>query len=469
MSSVVFSIFGRKDKADSRRGKDTATARASDTTVANSAVPSGAAQREIARKTAEKIDRIESEMIASGLPVPPPPKRVQEMAPLAFESSGGAGRAPLPANAAAPDNQPGRTASNSIAIGDTAHAGDIQVSGSSMPPELEEAAILFANGQAKPAEATLKQAISSGSLGASSQQAWVMLFDIYQSTGQKDPFDSMSLDYAARFELSPPAWRDHAPGAGAPAKGLASGANVLFAATIDSNLTKQFEQMKKAAANFKPAVLEFVSVKRIENTAADLLMQAIEVFKAGKHELVLANAHKLFEAACANIETGRRDDHQASWMLALEMLRVQGLKQKFDDMSIDYCVTYEVSPPSWEPMPAWIRGDILSTSTKKSDEGDAEVANPAETDAFLMAGEIVGRMQSELAALREYAQGRHDLAIDCRELTRLDFVAAGELLNEVVTLRNAGKTIVFVEPNFLVLALMKVMGIHELADIRRRK
>ncbi len=353
-----------------------------------------------------------------------------------------------------------------MALGDTAHAGEIHISGSNLPPELEEAAILFANGQMPAAEATLRHAITSGSLGSGSQQAWLMLFDIYLNTGQKDAFENMSLDYAAQFELSPPSWRERSKQSSDAAKTAVTGANVLFGASVDANLGKQFEQMKRAAANKKPAVLEFVSVQRIDSAGAAALLHAIETFKSGKHELVIANAAKMFEAAKLNIETGRRDENQSSWMLALEMLRAQGLNQKFDDMSIDYCVTYEVSPPSWEPMPAWVRGDVVQ-ATNTQIVASAEAAG--EAGAFPMSGEIIGRMQSELASLRVYAQERHDLVIDCRNLSRLDFVAAGELLNEVVTLRNMGKSVVFVEPNYLVLALMKVMGIHELADIRRPK
>ena len=59
--------------------------------------------------------------------------------------------------------------------------------------------------------------------------------------------------------------------------------------------------------------------------------------------------------------------------------------------------------------------------------------------------------------------------VDCRELRRMDFAAAGELLNEIANLRAHGKNLLFVEPNHLVHALMIVMGMHELAEIRRRK
>jgi anti-anti-sigma regulatory factor len=59
--------------------------------------------------------------------------------------------------------------------------------------------------------------------------------------------------------------------------------------------------------------------------------------------------------------------------------------------------------------------------------------------------------------------------VDARGLRRLDFVAAGELLNEVVSLRSGGKYLVFSDLNHLVAALLAVMGIPDLAEIRLRK
>ena len=46
--------------------------------------------------------------------------------------------------------------------------------------------------------------------------------------------------------------------------------------------------------------------------------------------------------------------------------------------------------------------------------------------------------------------------IDCRALRRLDFTAAGQLLNVVAGLRAAGRTVEFDGPNHLVAALLAV-------------
>jgi len=59
--------------------------------------------------------------------------------------------------------------------------------------------------------------------------------------------------------------------------------------------------------------------------------------------------------------------------------------------------------------------------------------------------------------------------LQCRRLVRVDFGAAGELLNEIVALKAAGKYLRLRDVNHLVAALLSVMGIPELADVRLRR
>ena len=43
------------------------------------------------------------------------------------------------------------------------------------------------------------------------------------------------------------------------------------------------------------------------------------------------------------------------WQLRLDALRMANRPDQFDEAAIDYCVTYEVSPPSWEPAQCEVR------------------------------------------------------------------------------------------------------------------
>lgn len=470
------SIFTRKDKPDPRKTKE-AVLREQMLAQSPSTQPGVATTttqapdpREVARLTAEKIDRIESEMIAAGLPVPPPPKRVAQAAAVAAA-------APV---AATKESSGGKTLpmldfGTSVVLGDPSNADQILVSGSSLDPQLEEAAILYANNQTEAAAATLRVTIQNPGV---QQQAWWMLFDVLHCLNDKEAFESLSLDYAARFEASPPAWRDNASRAAPVEPKTKSGAGpsvVRFPAQIDGSVTRLIEVAHKASVNKRLVVFDFTKVKQIDAAAINLLQSVIEGYKKQKRELSINGAEILFHLVRATVEAGVRADNETHWLLSMDLLRLMGARQQFDDLSIDYCVTFEVSPPAFEPMPEWIRtenGEALGGSTIHATVGATQFDTAPLADggqAFALSGELLGRLQKELAALRVYAADRSDVVIDCRDLLRLDFVAAGELLNECVTMRNQGKQILIVEPSAIVLALMLVMGIHELTEIRTRK
>ena len=46
--------------------------------------------------------------------------------------------------------------------------------------------------------------------------------------------------------------------------------------------------------------------------------------------------------------SGDRSVNPAWWKLRMEVLRVMHRPDEFELVALDYCVTYEVSPPSWD-------------------------------------------------------------------------------------------------------------------------
>jgi anti-anti-sigma regulatory factor len=430
-------------------------------------------QNEAARRTTASIDAIEFEMMAAKSGTGPKIEKSGDFAksptPALPASSSAVRKVEAALKAESKDSLntlPKLDHSTSIVLGDTSGALNIDVSGTALPPMIEEAAILFANGQAKESVESLKHAIGSGELENQVQTAWVMLLDVYQSTGQRAEFENTALDYAARFEASPPPWQEATSNEQKPeAKKGSMAATVIFPAAIDADVAKQIEQLQRGSATKRELQLDFGNAKTATAEGADLIYKILLSFKKTQREVTISHADRLFDALMSCVEAGRRDESEGGWLLALEMLRLMNQQQRFDDVSIDYCVTYEVSPPPWEPMPVWIKQTQGTTEARL----DATPKSGAEGNSFAIRGDLVGAIPSELAELRAYSQSTSSIIIDCRDLRRLDFTAAGELLNVVATLRANGKQVLFVEPNWMVLSLMVVMGIHDLAEIRRRK
>ena len=72
---------------------------------------------------------------------------------------------------------------------------------------MDEAALLFANGQSNEAKALLLQATCTDGSTKEHQLSWWMLFDLALAENQADFFDHLALTYAKKFETSPPQWQ----------------------------------------------------------------------------------------------------------------------------------------------------------------------------------------------------------------------------------------------------------------------
>ena len=50
-------------------------------------------------------------------------------------------------------------------------------------------------------------------------------------------------------------------------------------------------------------------------------------------------------------KAGEKSVDVAVWLLLLDLYQMLGLQNEFEEAAVDYAVTYEVSPPSWETPP----------------------------------------------------------------------------------------------------------------------
>ena len=153
----------------------------------------------------------------------------------------------------------------------------------------------------------------------------------------------------------------------------------------------------------------------------------------------------------------------------LEIYRILNRQAAFEETSIDYCVTYEVSPPSWEPAsPKYrVEDQTVAAAPAATAQPDEEAALPPDT--ISLAGELLGRSEADLQRLTAFATNHERIVIDCSRLVRVDFTAAGLVLNWAVGMRGARKDIEFVQVGQLVAALFVVMGLHEVVPVTRRK
>lgn len=333
-------------------------------------------------------------------------------------------------------------------------------------PLLEEVSILFANGQVNEATLMLRNAIYQEQLGEHTRLAWKMLLELYQAAGLRAEFENLAVEYATSFELSPPAWSDELVPVAAEDSPGAPSSTVLFPPALDAQIVKQTEQMNRAVSRKRNVRVDFSRVVSVDMIGADLLLRVFRDFRKSRHELTVCGAEALEKALAPMTVTGQRDPDEHFWQLRLFALRLLGRQQEFEDLAIEYCVTYEVSPPSWEPLPSMI--NVVLPDAGSAPEDDPETQQPYVGETYVLSGVITGRAEHLFSRLRAWAESRQELLIDCRHLVRIDFACASELLNEVVALQAAGKSVTIKQPSYLVAYLMIVMGLGEMANLQLR-
>src|SRR5690606_6501081 len=183
---------------------------------------------------------------------------------------------------------------------------------------------------------------------------WLVMLDLCQFGGDKQRFDAVSVDFAARFETSPPVWNQQlAPDDPEAIESRAVGAARTLPAVLDAGCAEAVDALLRSARQREP-VADFSAVTAVDAAGAAEILRLFDTIVATGATLRVKGAGALAAAARAAIETGGASQSVASWTLALYGLRLLGQTQQFDDLSIDYCVTFEVSPPPWEPVPAGI-------------------------------------------------------------------------------------------------------------------
>ena len=323
-------------------------------------------------------------------------------------------------------------------------------------PVIEEAAILFANGQSLQALTALTKAVHDGDLGPSALQVWLMLFDLYQLLGMKAEFEALGMDFLVKFERSPPVWIKAEPQSN-PA--LATGGMGYCALTgvLSDGSASQLEQLRRMSQRQQAIRIDFAKLQGVDPFGCARLLVVLEVLKtSGKEVVFTGEAHllRLLEAEC---QTENKDTDGVLWSLQFEILRRLGLEDRFEEAAVNYAVTYEVSPPSWPSRD--------HQTGAKTGPGPRTTATEPAQPAFRLSGDVTGASENLPRQLEDWAASNSPLVIDMSAVRRVDFVSAGQLLNVFTGLHQAGTTVQIRGANELIAVLFGVMGIGQVARI----
>lgn len=459
----IFSLFGKKNdrqtgpSAERVRDNKKNTA-SSPERIANSQI----SLRNAARATAEKIDAIETAMTLdmaahtqAGRHAEPSREKKSLVPPSDRPATAADNHAARNATTF-PNTLPMMGVTTEFLLGGESLANGAHISEAETAPAAEEAAILFANGQTMLAEQTLLNAIQQDALGNAMQSAWSMLFDLYRITDRQLEFERLSIDYLNKFEISPPDW-DNASFIAPIAPDLQPGQTptVYLNGKLDGSIIKQLDHLKQLGDSHPLLRLEFTRISVVDPVGCGLLLRALKGLQQSGHELVLVGAFELAEQIRSILQVGRRDETEVPWLLLLEILQLLQREPDFEETSIDYCITFEVSPPAYQ-----------APKTRVIAIRPEPAANLClAPERFMMPTVIEGRTGHLVQAIQDHASAQLTVILDCSRLARVDLNAAGQLLNGLMPLIHAGKSVEFQGVNHLVSALFHAMGLNSIARI----
>ena len=324
---------------------------------------------------------------------------------------------------------------------------------------VEEAAILFANAQDQSALAVLLQAVNEDDAGKVARQVWLMLFDMYQHLGMKKEHEERALAFAAKFERSPPTWIEQQAKTIAATPSAVGCGFVEFGDVLDARITTQIDQMRQIAGKSPAVRLDLAKLAAVDATGCRILLQCLQQLRRGGTSVALSAEGRFIALLAAQATLGDGSTDQAVWLLSLEVYQMLGLQDAYEEAALNFAITYELSPPAWEPA-------AVVPQTLQSPAG----ASPAPLSEQLMclSGEITGTDCGTLKAVVDYAAGCNPVVIDFSAVARVDFANAGQLLNTFSKLHQAGKAVKIRGANELILALFGVMGVQAVTGIETK-
>lgn len=372
-----------------------------------------------------------------------------------------------------------------IAGGDLGNPYAVEVSEVAHDPELDEAVIAFANADFESCESSLAALTGQGGPRAQHAETWLALFDLYRAIGQHHKFESLAIDYAQQFGWSAPQWFSMpklvAEAAGEerrPSSRIDGQVGWVCPNIVDADAVARLRSQSLQMP--LPWVFDWSSLQSID---AEACARMSELFRGWINEpldMRWLGGDRLMQVLQDAAPTGVRDADPVFWQLRLDALRMANRADQFDEAAIDYCVTYEVSPPSWESAKCQVRisGSNMSTQSppmsvvsdvstsflesQMPDEPGVQVAGVE------LSGQLVGDIGATLTKMNEELGNAAVVNVSCARLIRVDFIAAGDLLNWVLARRGENRAVTFSEAHRLVALFFGAMGINEHAKVKVR-
>ncbi|MGB8545782.1 MAG: STAS domain-containing protein, partial [Azonexus sp.] len=273
---------------------------------------------------------------------------------------------------------------------------------------------------------------------------WQMLFDFLQLSGDRAAFDKLSGEFVQTCEMSPPPWRQVTPKPASAGPGVAV---CELQGVLTADHPAVLSPLADALKLKRPLRVDCSRLLGCDDEIAGRLAELLTGARRQGAVIVLDQIEGVIQPLRSRLVAGEAQNAR-SWLLLLELLQRHGTQEDFEQCAIDFAVTFERSPPSWE---------AVTTPSLPATKNAAPV-----DDAHYLSGEIKNSRFDDLIAVLNLQE---NVVLDFSGVRRLDFFSAGQLVNRLSPLKGSGREVTIRSPNHLVAELMAVVGINKFARI----
>ena len=151
---------------------------------------------------------------------------------------------------------------------------------------------------------------------------------------------------------------------------------------------------------------------------------------------------QLLMALCG--PTGTRQRHGTSWQVLLDLYRATDQALKFDKLALDDARLFG------RPLPSAMLDNLLATRP---------------VCRFELSGHLSGDISTQLQQIDRQLGAARDVQVSCAKLIRVDFIAAGDLLNWVLAKKAEQRSVSFIDAHRLLALFFGVTGLDEQAQV----
>jgi anti-anti-sigma regulatory factor len=288
-----------------------------------------------------------------------------------------------------------------------------------------------------------------------------MRFDLYQDLGRKNEFEERALDFVMKFERSSPAWSDAIAAAAQAGARTTASAQIALSGSLSAASKGAFEQLRKGSERQSKLRIDFSRLEGVDAEGCELLRATLKMLQRASKEVYISGETHMLALLKAGAVAGDSSIDQAIWLLLLDLYQNLDMHEQFEESAVDYAVTYEVSPPSWEARTRL----QLAPAPRIEAAGRFEKSD----DSFRLEGELAGTQDALFDEVEAYAAKANLPTFDFAAARRIDVANAGRLAGVAEKVVEAGKPIVMRSVGEMTIALFTVVGLHKLARIIPRK